>query len=76
VAHGTPTETLREAAQALRDWLTRLDRERVGQLAACHIDLATHLLDDEAMTLIAVKPGDATYPVTRTASDDDDNNPR
>lgn len=58
LAHGTPAETLREAAQALRDWLERLDRERVGQLAACYIDHATHLLDDEAITLVANKPGD------------------
>jgi hypothetical protein len=56
LAHGTPAETLREAAQALREWLQLLDRERVGQLAACHIDHATHLLDDEAMALIAGKP--------------------
>lgn len=76
LAHGTPTETLREAAQALRNWLERLDRERVGQLAACYIDHATHLLDDEAMTLIAGKPGDPEGPGSRMTPGGDDNNLR
>lgn len=76
MAHGTPTETLREAAQALRNWLERLDRERVGQLAACYIDHATHLLDDEAMTLIVGKPGDHKGSGRRMTLGDDDNNLR
>lgn len=74
MAHGTPTETLREAAQALRNWLERLDRERIGQLAACHIDHATHLLDDEAITLIAVKPANPEGSGSRTFPDNDESN--
>ena len=74
MAHGTPAETLREAAQALRDWLERLDRERVGQLAACYIDHATHLLDDEAMMLVTNKSGGPECSGDRMTPDGDESN--
>jgi hypothetical protein len=45
-----PTVTLREAADVLRYWLRRLDRDGIGMTAACHIDLAVHLLNEEAET--------------------------
>jgi hypothetical protein len=52
LAHGTSTETLREAAEALREWLARLDREQIGQPAVCYIEHAAYLLDDEATMVI------------------------
>lgn len=45
-------------------------------MAACYIDHATHLLDDEAMTLIVGKPGDPKGPGSRMTPGGDDNNLR
>lgn len=45
-------------------------------MAACYIDHATHLLDDEAMTLIVGKPGDPKSPGSRMTPGGDDNNLR
>lgn len=62
LTHETSTVALREAAQVLRGLLARLEQERVGELAACYIDRAMHLLEEEAVRLAAGKPVHDTGP--------------
>lgn len=47
---GSQTKLLNMAA-LLRRCLAELDRARIGQVAACHIDLAVNLLEVEAQQL-------------------------